>query len=188
MAQASQGFILTRHWHDTPAGIQIDVWLATDSGPVLVSLPPQQAVAFIPAQQQARAEALLNAEPPSSRKKASLRPLALQDFHHQPLSGLYCSHYRQLLTLEKRLQEAGIPVYEADIRPPDRYLMERFITAPVWFSGHPTGPGAIVQAQMKPSPDYRPTLKLVSLDIETSRHGELYCIGLEGCGQRQARA
>ncbi|MGL9734797.1 MAG: hypothetical protein ACR5LF_00765 [Symbiopectobacterium sp.] len=23
--QASQGFILTSHWHDTPAGIQIDL-------------------------------------------------------------------------------------------------------------------------------------------------------------------
>ncbi len=37
---------------------------------------------------------------------------------------------------------------------------------------------------MKPNPDYRPPLKWVSLDIETSRHGELYRIGLEGCGQR----
>src|SRR5690606_23419184 len=27
-------------------------------------------------------------------------------------------------------------------------------------------------------------LKWVSLDIETTRHGELYCIGLEGCGDR----
>jgi DNA polymerase-2 len=26
---------------------------------------------------------------------------------------------------------------------------------------------------------------MVSLDIETNQHGELYCIGLEGCGQRQ---
>ncbi|MGK7613438.1 hypothetical protein ACSRCS_23110, partial [Salmonella enterica] len=32
--------------------------------------------------------------------------------------------------------------------------------------------------------DYRPPLKCVSLDIQTTRHGELYCIGLEGCGQR----
>ncbi|WP_291972622.1 DNA polymerase II [Candidatus Symbiopectobacterium sp.] len=187
MVQAYQGFVLTRHWHDTPAGIQIDLWLATDGGPVLVSLPPQQAVAFIPAQQQARTEVLLNTDTSVTRKQRppSLRPLMLQDFHHQPLLGLYCSHYRQLLALEKRLQEAGITVYEADIRPPDRYLMERFITAPVWFSGQPAGPNAVVHAQMKPSPDYRPRLKLVSLDIETSRHGELYCIGLEGCGQRQ---
>ncbi len=25
-----QGFILTRHWRDTPAGAEVEVWLATD--------------------------------------------------------------------------------------------------------------------------------------------------------------
>ncbi len=33
---------------------------------------------------------------------------------------------------EKLLREAGVTLYEADIRPPERFLMERFITAPVW--------------------------------------------------------
>ncbi len=35
------------------------------------------------------------------------------------------------MNLEKRLRQAGVEVFEADIRPPERYLMERFITAPV---------------------------------------------------------
>jgi DNA polymerase-2 len=46
---------------------------------------------------------------------------------------LYCTQYRQLLKLAKRLREYGIDVYESDVRPPERYLMERFITAPVMF-------------------------------------------------------
>ncbi|XPE54929.1 hypothetical protein ACNKHW_00390 [Shigella flexneri] len=69
------------------------------------------------------------------------------------------------------------------MRPPERYLMERFITSPVWVEGDMRN-GAIVNARLKPHPDYRPPLKWVSIDIETTRHGELYCIGLEGCGQR----
>lgn len=99
--------------------------------------------------------------------------------------GLYCGQYRQLLRLEKFLREDGVQVYEADIRPPDRFLMERFITASVWLSGESASSGLLTEARMKPNPDYRPDLKLVSLDIETNRHGELYCIGLQGCGQRQ---
>jgi DNA polymerase-2 len=71
------------------------------------------------------------------------------------------------------------------VRPPERYLMERFITAPVLFSGTPDGQGGFNEAQLKPDPDYRPQLKLCSLDIETTRHGELYSIAVEGCGQRQ---
>src|ERR1700730_3660854 len=41
------------------------------------------------------------------------------------------------------------------------------------------------EKHQKPAPGYRPPLRLVSLDIETSAHGELYSIALEGCGQRQ---
>ncbi len=99
--------------------------------------------------------------------------------------GLYCRQHRQLIKLEKLLREGGVAVYEADIRPPERYLMERFITAPVWFNGQGNGDGPLLNGQMKPAPDYRPTLRLVSLDIETTAHGELYSIALEGCGQRQ---
>nr|WP_113865463.1 DNA polymerase II [Brenneria salicis]NMN90509.1 DNA polymerase-2 [Brenneria salicis ATCC 15712 = DSM 30166]RBP64836.1 DNA damage-inducible DNA polymerase II [Brenneria salicis ATCC 15712 = DSM 30166]RLM31559.1 DNA polymerase II [Brenneria salicis ATCC 15712 = DSM 30166] len=180
MTQTRQGFLLTRHWHDTPAGIQVEFWLASDDGPVLARLPVQQAVAFIPASQASLARVVLSQE-----KHWQLRPLALQDFHHQSLLGLYCPQYRQLLRLEKRLREGGVQIYEADIRPPDRFLMERFITAPVWFHGETASSGLLTQVRMKPNADYRPNLKLVSLDIETNRHGELYCIGLEGCGQRQ---
>ncbi|AIR70608.1 DNA polymerase II [Dickeya fangzhongdai] len=175
-----QGFVLTRHWQDTPAGVQVECWLATDTGPCRVRLSPQQAVAFVPMRHQAQITQLLSGE-----RNWRLRPLALKNFHHEPQLGLYCRQYRQLLRLEKKLQEAGIAVYEADIRPPERFLMERFITAPVWFSGEEGADGLIDQVRLKPAPDYRPPLKTVSLDIETSRHGELYCIGLEGCGQRQ---
>ncbi len=61
--------------------------------------------------------------------------------------------------------------------------MERFITAPVWVDGTAQN-GSLINARLKPNPTYRPPLKWVSLDIETTRHGELYCIGLEGCGDR----
>ena len=176
MAQA--GFILTRHWRDTSQGTEVSFWLATDDGPLLVTLAPQESVAFIPTSQVSRVTSLL-----SSENGYRLTPLNLQDFHRQPVSGLYCRSHRQLMRLEKLLRENAVTVYEADVRPPERYLMERFITSPVWVEGDRRG-NTLVNARLKPNPDYRPPLKWVSLDIETTRHGELYCIGLEGCGQR----
>ncbi|WP_413735283.1 DNA polymerase II [Sodalis sp. RH21] len=175
-----QGFVLTRHWRDTPDGIIIDFWLATEAGAQKISLPPQPAVAFIPQEHVARVQPLLR-----DIKDCRLRPLELRDFHRRPVAGLYCRHYRDLSRLEKALKDVDIPLYEADIRPPERYLMERFITAPVWFTGHQRPGGALSGARLKPDTAYRPTLKLVSLDIETTRFGELYCIGLHGCGQRR---
>ncbi|KEY57608.1 DNA polymerase II [Serratia sp. DD3] len=180
MTAPQQGFVLTRHWRDTPAGTEVEFWLATDHGPQRLRLPTQTSVAFFPAEQRQQAELLLREE-----RHIELKPLQLLDFHHRPVIGLYCRHYRQLLKLEKRLKEAGVQVFEADIRPPDRYLMERFITAPVWFNGQPSANNLWLNGQMKPLDHYRPPLKLVSLDIETTAYGELYSIALEGCGQRQ---
>ncbi|MCB2768185.1 hypothetical protein KQ884_14330, partial [Listeria monocytogenes] len=45
--------------------------------------------------------------------------------------------------------------------------------------------GSLLARRLKPAPDYRPRLRLVSLDIETNARGALYSIALEGCGQRQ---
>ncbi|WFM72729.1 DNA polymerase II [Halomonas sp. CKK8] len=177
---ARHGFILTRHWEETPRGTEVRVWLATDEGPLRVRLPPQPSVAFLPAEQRASAEALLAGEP-----GVMLRELALRDFHHRPVLGLYCRQHRQLGALERRLTEAGLALYEADIRPPERYLMERFITAPVTVTGTPDGEGGLAEARLRSAPDYRPRLRTVSLDIETSARGELYSIALEGCGARQ---
>jgi len=183
MAQG-QGFLLTRHWQDADAGVAVDFWLATDDGPRRVRVAPQPAIAFIPQAQREAAEFVLRGE--RNERGWELRPLDLADFAHRPVLGLYCRHYRQLLRLEKRLRMQGVAVFEADIRPPERYLMERFITAPVSFSGEPDPADPRCMAgQVKPAPGYRPTLRLVSLDIETTSSGELRSIALEGCGQRQ---
>jgi DNA polymerase-2 len=177
-----QGFLLTRHWRDTDAGSEVEFWLATSDGPRRVRLAPQPSVAFIPEEQRQTAELILQRE-----RGWELRPLTLSDFRHRPVLGLYCRQYRQLMRLEKRLRQHGVDVYEADVRPPERYLMERFITAPVAFGGRPAegDPALLLDGHLKPVPDYRPQLRLASLDIETTMKGELYSIALQGCGQRQ---
>ena len=175
-----QGFVLTRHWRDTPAGTEVEFWLATDNGPRRIRLPHQPSVAFIPAEQRGQAEQVLQGE-----KNVELRPLALLDFEHRPVLGLYCQLHGQLMRLETALRKVGVEMFEADVRPPERYMMERFITAPVVFGGTPNAEGLVLDAQMKADPAYRPTLRLVSLDIETTARGELYSIALQGCGERQ---
>ncbi|MGX5873920.1 DNA polymerase II, partial [Burkholderia gladioli] len=174
-----QGFILTRHWRDTAAGVEIEFWLATGQGPRRARLRPQESVAFLPVEQREAAERLLAGE-----SGVELRPLALHDFRRRPVLGLYCKRHRHLGALQKRLAREGVDLYEADITPPDRYAMERFITAPVRFRGTPAGDALLVDAELRSGSDYRPALRCVSLDIETSARGELYSIALEGCGQR----
>jgi DNA polymerase-2 len=176
------GFLLTRHWRDADDGVELDFWLATEDGPRRVRVPGQSAIAFVPAEQREQAEFVLRGE-----RGCELRELALTDFRHRPVLGLYCRHYRKLMAVEKRLRQHGVDVYEADVRPPERYLMERFITAPVLFAGTPSAPDPrlLQDGHLKPDGDYRPRIRTVSLDIETTMQGELRSIALEGFGERQ---
>jgi DNA polymerase-2 len=76
---ATRRFLLTRHWRDTPQGTELSFWLATDDGPLQVTLPPQESVAFIPEAQRAQVNAA------AGRKRLAPRPAHLKDFHRQPV-------------------------------------------------------------------------------------------------------
>ncbi|KIQ31135.1 DNA polymerase II [Variovorax paradoxus] len=174
-----KGFILTRHWRDAPAGTEIEYWLATDAGPIKVVLPSQTSVAFVAARHRVQVQAHVAAMP-----GVEVRELELKTFQQEPVVGVYAKHFRQLGRLARALQAEGIPLLEADVRPHDRYLMERFITAGVLVEGGQADGATRIDCRLKPAPDYRPVLKVVSLDIETSQHEALYSIALDGLPER----
>lgn len=176
-----KGFILTRRWRDTPTGTEIEYWLATDAGPLKVLLTAQTSVAFVETRFRAAVEAQLVAMP-----GVQLRELDLKTFQQGTVFGVYARHFRQLGQLARKLQPQNIPLLEADVRPHDRYLMERFITAGVSVEGGRAEPSTItiVDGRLKPEPAYRPVLKRVSLDIETSENEDLYSIALDGMPDR----
>lgn len=171
MTPAQQGFILSRHWKDTRHGVEVTYWLLTDTHPQKVTIPNQKAIGFLSASKLPIVQHLLD-----EQLNVSYRLLELSDFKREKVYAIYCHQYRQLQNIEKSCKELGVELFETDIRPCERYLMERFITAPVWFSRNSRG-----EYQLKPCEGYRPNIKTVSLDIETSQHGELYSIGLSGC-------
>ncbi len=87
-----------------PQGTEVSFWLATDNGPLQVTLAPQESVAFIPADQVPRAQHILQGE-----KGFRLTPLALKDFHRQPVYGLYCRAHRQLMNYESACVKLALP-------------------------------------------------------------------------------
>lgn len=172
IGHTEQGFILTRHWSDTPKGIVVSYWLATDNGARKITVPIQHAIGFVSQQHETVLRSLIG-----QNRDIDIRPLDLKDFNREPVFGIYCKQYKLLTQLEQQLKECNIRLYEGDIRPHERYMMERFITAPVWFRYQENN-----TVTLKPAPDYRPVLRTASLDIETSEFGELYSIGIAGCG------
>jgi len=164
------GFLLTRQWRDTSQGIELCFWLSTQQGPLRLVITGEQAVCFTPHNQH------LNLPQGVHRKT-----LALKNFQHQSMDGLYFQQQRTLAALRAQLSYDKSQLYESEIKPTERYLMERFITAPMRVKGNliqKKGFLEIHQPQVK-TIDYTPQLSWASLDIEThDLRGRLYSIAI----------
>ncbi len=156
MVETLFGFPLTRHQRDTAQGIELSYWLVTDQGPRCVTLPRQEAVFFVRQQDLAKIEQALK-----DLKGWRCQPLALHNLRNEAVAGLYTSSLKQLNRLIDRLTALQIPMMEEDIRPVDRYLMERFIYAGARY--------LVIDGKPRLAPcDYHPTLRVFSFDIETT--------------------
>jgi DNA polymerase II len=176
--QTFNGFLLSRNWRDTPDGIELELWFATDDGPLCALVQGESSVFFLPASEAARAGALLRSE-----AGVEVRTLGLRDFNMQPVVGVYSASYRRGRKLADTLADQGLEPLEADINPADRYLMERFVAGGAEIRGEPSLRGDHIRLENPAirSGEYRPRLRLVSFDIETAMQGlQLYSIAVHG--------
>jgi len=130
VTQPREGFLLTRHWRDTAQGTELIFWLATDDGPLQVTLPPQESVAFIPESQRAQVERLLQAplveQPLELRDKAMLEVLYATGLRVSELVGLTMSDIslRQgvVRVIGKGNKERLVPLGEEAVLWVENYL------------------------------------------------------------------
>lgn len=161
-----KGYLLTRNWRDTPSGIELTYWAATDDGPLRVTITGQQAVCFI---KQSDAIAL----PANCTRK----PLELKTLDSEPSDALYFSRQRDL----QQFRQLPVTLYESDIKPADRFLMERFIHAGFEAAGELKQDeyGLFMVNPKMTTAEVKPSLTAVSLDIETRGHTQqLYSIAV----------
>ena len=166
-------FILTRQWRDGSGGLELTFWARGDDGPVKVEFDGERAVCFV--ERDAGAGTVAAAD---ERKALALATLA-----GKPVDGLYFRRQADLVSARSSLRAEGVRTYEADLKPSDRYLMERFVTGAFTLTGTVEGRGTY-RTMRNPkvrASEYRPRLEWVALDIETQGlTGALYCIGVHG--------
>ena len=175
-AQPIKGFLLTRNWRDGRDGVELEYWWATDQGPLRAAVHGERAVFFLREGELALAEPVLQRE-----RGVELKSVKLKAFDMSPVQGVYFPGYRQARQCADRLRDLGCEPLEADINPAERYLMERFITGSAELVGEIDSRGQyLVMSQPAiRAASYRPSLKVVSFDIETALQGvQLYSIGL----------
>ena len=97
------------------------------------------------------------------------------------MSALYLKSQRKLFDIRDRLAQKDIRITEANLKPTDRFLMERFITASVSIEGslnENDGFSDITPSDLRAT-EYRPQLNALSVDIETDYNAStLYSIGI----------
>jgi len=148
------GFLLSRQWRDLRDGLELSYWATTEQGPLRITVPGHEAVCFIE-----RHESLVL--PTGCRRQA----VELERLHGTAVDALYFRHQRTLGSL----RQVDTRLCESDIKPADRYLMERFITAGFSATGRSLqhdGYLEMIKPRLQPA-EYLPTPRLLSLDIET---------------------
>lgn len=164
------GFLLTRQWRDTYNGIELTYWISTADGPVRLVIENEQAVCFTQRSTEIRLP-----------NNATRKQLPLKNLNHEPVDALYFKQQRDLTALRDQLAYDKAKLYESEIKPTERYLMERFITASMTVKGELVqhkNYREIRNPQLKKT-DYSPKLKWISLDIEThDLRGKLYSIAV----------
>ena len=172
------GFALTRQWIEKEDSQDLVFWLSTGKGPVQLVMEGEESVFFVPASQLQAASAALG-----NLRGWRSAPVSLASFVLEGMVACYFKSQKVLNIARARLEQAGIEVLEGDVRPTDRYLMERFVTGAMEVRGEPDHRGSYVRCvnpRIRPA-DYTPALKVVSLDIETSwTEHILYSIDIYG--------
>ena len=179
-ATSTEGLILTRQWLEQSNGTSLVFWFATEDGPVRATFEAQESVSFFPGVETQLVERTLG-----RREGWRIGDTKLRDFQSRPVSALYLQSQRQLFDVRDKLAAKGLHLLESDIKPTDRYLMERFVTGAAKITGsfeQQNGYLSCNSPALQPA-EYRPKLRAVSLDIETDYDAkELYSIGLYGDG------
>lgn len=164
-------FLLTAEWRDTPRGLELTLWATSADGPVCATLTQQEAVMFVP-----------RTVPTKTGRRV---PKELETREGAAVDAVYFTTQRAMLAEAHQVRAAGGMTLEADLKPTNRFLMERFINGGVSLTGvarKEAGVTVMVNPKVAPS-DFTPRLRTLSLDIETDGwDGPVLSIALAGEG------
>ena len=169
-----KGFLLTSHWQDTRQGQQLIFYGVSDFSPFKVIIDNNPPVFF-----------LKRSYRHDFQNGIRRAPVKLCNFAQEDVDALYFSTYNELIETRDQLRRDGVASYESDVRPSDRFLMERFINGGVQLEGQSAQQGNL-QVFINPHitrSEYSPKFKIISLDIETSPTEKLYSIAYHCYGK-----
>jgi DNA polymerase II len=153
--ETSLAFLLSREWREQNGGVEIVLWARSSESPVRARFSGLESVMFVPHGEHAESD------------RRSPRPLTTP--HGTPVDALYFRSQRRLVDERDRIRTMGGAVFESDVKPAERFLMERFITGALKLQGPSIVRDGIRHFQNPTiqAADVRVALSMLSLDLET---------------------
>jgi DNA polymerase II len=152
-----EAFLLSREWRDGDDGLEIILWARAESAPVRIRVAGQPAVMFVTRDTTAFANGRV--------------PRALATLDGAPIDALYFRTQSALVEERERLRREMALTFESDVKPSDRFVMERFVTGGLSVEGPCRERKGILYFDHPKlrirSADFRPKLSLLALDLET---------------------
>ena len=155
---STKGFLLTRQWVESNGQQDLIFWIASDRGPIKLVFTAQESVLFIREQDLRKTTRMI-----ATMGKWRYAQVGLVSFKFEPMVACYFASQKELNIARSKLQ-GHVKTYEADLRPTDRYLMERFITAAIEVQSSAALEKSYRDVPIKPT-QYMPNLSVVSLDL-----------------------
>jgi DNA polymerase-2 len=148
-------FLLSREWRDGESGVEIVLWARAAESAVRARFSGQEAVMFVPRGADARAHRRV--------------PRPLSTLRGDPVDALYFRSQRRLIEERDRIRASSGVTLESDVKPQERFLMERFVTGSVRLRGDGRARAGVLHFDNPAikAVDVHPTLSVLSLDIET---------------------
>lgn len=168
MMTECRGYILTREQVENRGRFLLRYTGIGDQGPFDITITRDRPLFFI----------LRNEKLPAHIRFHERRQVELTAFDGTPVDALYFKTQVMLYRARRALQDLGVRTFEADIRPEDRFLMERFIQGAVAVKGPSRFARGLIRftdPAISPA-DFQPRFSVLSLDIETGQNGALYSI------------
>ncbi len=167
-------FLLTHNGLDRNGYFEINLFAVNKEGiPVNIKITNFRPLFFI-----------LSSVPAEYTGEAIERkPLQLKTFEGDTVDCLYFSTYSAMKACARKLRDKLQPIYESDIHPVDRFLMERFVKGGFEATGfveQRENTVYMVNPRIR-GVDMVPNLSVLSIDIETNAEkGSIYSIACSG--------
>ncbi|GGX55676.1 DNA polymerase II [Saccharospirillum salsuginis] len=152
-SQPDPAFVLSRHWSETDNGLELRYWLKIGDDVRCWTLEGQESVCFIPEREWAAWHRVWATRPVMPR----VGEPGLISLEGEAVRPVYSATFTEQRQWVRRGRDQQLRVWEDDVIPSDRFLMERLITASVTREGKRLRPASV-----------EPKLRVVSLDIETA--------------------